>query len=169
MPYATTDDLRKWIGQDELRRVSDLDFGDVGAEDSNRIQQALAWGAARIDAVLASVYALPLKPCDPGPPPTWPPDLVRINCELARWYLFDKKRPDDTVEQGEASAMKDLRRYVERDEQGRLLALLVCADGALNATPLRATAAALVQATGRPCFQISNGSCCDPQDGCCPV
>jgi phage gp36-like protein len=135
--YATPADLRRYLGEDELRRVSDRVAGMVGTDDIPKIEQALDWGWAKINSYLATVYVMPLLPCiDATGAPTWPLDLVRINCELARWWLYEKKRPQDAVDDDNSDAIKDLKRYTERDRYGRLQARLICNDGTVNPTPI---------------------------------
>lgn len=80
MTYATQADMTERFGEAELIEVTDRDgTGTIGV---SVLDQALADADATIDSYLqAGGYTLPLA--------SMPPALVRIACDIARYYLYD--------------------------------------------------------------------------------
>lgn len=77
MSYCTLQDMVDRFGESELIQLTDRDgLNEIGTAIVDR---AIEDASAVIDGYLASVYPLPLA--------TVPPQLVRINCDVARYYL----------------------------------------------------------------------------------
>lgn len=85
MTYASATDLDDAYGESEMLQLSDRD-GD-GFADAAVVAAVLARADSLIDGYLATRYALPLTP-------PYPPVVVAIACELARYWLFDDAAPD---------------------------------------------------------------------------
>jgi len=86
MTYATHDDMDVRFGETEI--------GNLG--DADRIASALDDAGAEIDAALSGLYTLPLGL---GP---WP--LLRsLECDLARFLLYDNSVPEAVVERAKAA------------------------------------------------------------------
>ncbi|TAN12916.1 MAG: DUF1320 domain-containing protein [Burkholderiaceae bacterium] len=104
MDYATQQDLIDRFGEPELIQLTDPE--NQAAIDPARIDRALADATALADGLLGKIYALPLAGCtkpdpQPGNPGATaqvpPPQLTRICCDLARYYLYDDLAPDAEV------------------------------------------------------------------------
>lgn len=94
MSYCTLQDLTDRYSQEELIQLSDRI--NAGVIDMDVINRAIADADGEIDGYLAGRYAAPITPV--------PKSLVRIGCELARYYLYDdgateqvSKRYNDAV------------------------------------------------------------------------
>lgn len=95
MQYATVQDMINRFGEAEMIQLSDPDIAVVRAD---RVQRALDDAQAMMDGHIGAVYRLPLTGCV-KPTPTAqdprattlvpPPDLTRMQCQLARYYLHD--------------------------------------------------------------------------------
>ncbi|MBS0508499.1 MAG: DUF1320 domain-containing protein, partial [Proteobacteria bacterium] len=126
MIYATVDDM--------LARFSEVELGQLTGPDgvaveATRIDVKLADAQATIDGWVGQVYRLPLRGCArPAPVPgdvhavAWvaPPQLTRIACDLARFWLRDAVQEDSDVYRRYKAAMAELAAIAE----GR--ALLAC-------------------------------------------
>jgi phage gp36-like protein len=77
MPYATRQDFESRFGLETLIQLTDREF--VGQVDDSVFALAQIDGDAEIDAWLQSRYVIPLT--------TVPTVLVRISCDLYRYYL----------------------------------------------------------------------------------
>lgn len=112
MPYCTIDDLIKRYGERELIQRSDRD--NTGEIDNTIVQQAIDDGADEIDSYLTQ-YTLPLA--------TVPVLLVRLNCDIARFNLYQdfddvsavKTRYDKAVQLLRAIAKGDAKLNVSVD------------------------------------------------------
>ena len=94
MQYATQSDLETRFGTEEILQLSDP--AGSGVVDSQVVSLALSDAQATIDGYLRAVYTLPL--------PNVPAELVRVCCDLARFYLYAdrvtdvvQKRRDEAV------------------------------------------------------------------------
>ncbi len=85
MSYASATDLEDAYGESELLQLADRD-GD-GLVDDPVLIAVLARADSLIDGYLATRYALPLTA-------PYPVALVAVECELARYWLFDDAAPD---------------------------------------------------------------------------
>ncbi len=85
MSYATQQNM---IDRFESKELIDLtDRANTGAIDAVVLGQALADADAKIDGYLASRYTLPLA--------TVPGSLVRIACDIARYFLYDNHATEE--------------------------------------------------------------------------
>ena len=100
MNYATVQDMIDRFGEAELIQLTDLDLLAVQAP---KAQRALDDAQALADGYVGRVYRLPLVGCaKPAPVPgdvgavqmVAPPQLTRIACDVARYYLHDAVAPE---------------------------------------------------------------------------
>lgn len=84
MPYATQQDYENRFGADELIQLTDKE--GVGAFNADTFAQAQLDGDAEIDAWLHGRYVIPLT--------TIPTVLVRVACDLYRYYLHGSQVPE---------------------------------------------------------------------------
>ena len=113
MIYAAIKDLVDRFGETELVQLSDRDgTGSIGAVVVNR---ALLDATAVADGYLGRVYQLPLVGCAkpvtvPGAAPevVCPPVLMRMVCDLARYYLYTDLADDHEVARRYKAAQSDL-------------------------------------------------------------
>ena len=103
MSYCAAQDLIDRYGEEELIQLTDR-MGE-GTYDAEVVAQAIADSDADIDAYLAARYTTPLSPI--------PSILVRIGCDLARYYLW-KDQASDAVRM----RYEDARRLLERIATG---------------------------------------------------
>lgn len=103
MNYATVQDMVDRFGQAELVQLTDPDLAAVQAP---KAQRALDDAQAFADGFVGRVYRLPLAGCTkPAPVPgdlgavvqVAPPQLTRIVCDVARYYLHDALAPEHEV------------------------------------------------------------------------
>lgn len=100
MIYATVQDMIARFGEPEMIQLTDPD--DQAAVQPARIQLKLDDAHALADGYLGRVYALPLtgcaKPVGVGAVEhVPPPQLTRIVCDVARYYLYDDLAPESEV------------------------------------------------------------------------
>lgn len=85
--YATKNDMIARFGIAELiQRTDDVDSGEIG---ERKLNFALTDASAEIDSYLGR-YSLPLS--------SIPPVLIRIACDVARYYLYDDIMTDEVKE-----------------------------------------------------------------------
>lgn len=77
MTYFTQQDLIDRFGETELIQLTDRT--GLNAIDSAILAQAIQDASAEIDGYLAGVYPLPLA--------ATPPQLIRVGCDMGRYYL----------------------------------------------------------------------------------
>lgn len=130
MPYATQADLEARFGIAELGELTDRVNGEV--IDADVVTRALNDARAEIDGYLAGRYQLPLA--------TVPEILVRLNCDMARYYLHDD-RVTEAVRDRYTDAVRLLRSIAAGD---------VKIDGGASITPSRQGNEAMVTAPTRP-------------------
>jgi phage gp36-like protein len=141
MIYATRSDMLARYGERELIALTDReDTGQINAVVLNR---ALDDAAATVDGFVGKVYRLPLVGClKPAVPPgtpqaVSPPQLTRIACDLARYYLYTDLPDEHEVSRRHKAVMGELDALAKGKTQ------LVCPWGgspgeALDADPLEA-------------------------------
>jgi phage gp36-like protein len=100
MIYATVQDMTLRFGEPEMIQLTDPE-GQAAIRPA-RIQLKLADAHALADGYLGRVYMLPLtgcaKPTGPGRVKyVPPPQLTRIVCDVARYYLYDDLAPEAEV------------------------------------------------------------------------
>lgn len=84
MPYASKQDMIDRFGEPELIQISDRDGS--GTLNDQTLEQAQMDGDAEIDAYLRPLYRLPLE--------VVPTNLVRIACDIYRYYMYGALVPD---------------------------------------------------------------------------
>ncbi|WP_186131973.1 gp436 family protein [Burkholderia gladioli] len=114
MTYAIVSDMVSRFGQLEMVQVTDLENIPPSVVNEARVQQALDDASAYVDSFVGQVYRLPLrgclKPVVPGQQPEYamPPLLVRLTCDIARFYLYDDLSPENEVVRRYQLAGKEL-------------------------------------------------------------
>ena len=144
MHYATQQDLIDRFGERELIQLTDPDGAAIA---ETRVERALLDAHALADGKLSRVYAVPLDGCrKPAPQPgnvhaveqVPPPQLVRIVCDVARYYLYDDLAPESEVVARYKQAVAELDAIAAGKAQlvcpwggepGRLLATGALGDG----------------------------------------
>lgn len=118
MPYATLADMTARFGEDELRQLTDRALPQLGAIDSAVLDQAIADADGLIDGHLGARFAVPIAA-------PLPPELVRVACDCARFFLHDQAVPEAVRERHE-----DGLRWLRSVADGKLP--LVGEDGSLR-------------------------------------
>ena len=132
MQYATVQDMIARFGEPEMIQLTDPDA--QAAVQPARIELKLQDAHALADGYLGRVYALPLAGCAK---PTGvgavehvpPPQLTRIVCDVARYYLYDDLAPESEVYRRFKTATAELQAIAD----GR--ARLVCPWGGEPGAP----------------------------------
>lgn len=113
MRYAAVSDMLDRFSEVELIQLTDPDGVAVNAA---RVDRKLDDAQAVIDGQLGRVYRLPLLGCAkpvtvPGGAPEWvvPPQLVRIACDLAHFWLRDSVQEESDVYRRYKAAMAELQ------------------------------------------------------------
>lgn len=134
MRYATVQDMLDRFSEAELAALTDPDSGSV---NHARIETKLDDAQAVIDGRVGKVYLLPLQGCvKPSTVPgqagerVMPPQLVRIACDLARFWLRDGVQEDSDVYRRYKAAMAELDSIANGSAQ------LACPWGGLAGEPL---------------------------------
>lgn len=99
MNYCTQQDLITRYGQDELIQLSDKQQ-NLGVIDESVVAAAIADADSLIDGYVGSRFPNQVNP--------YPRSLVRISCEIARYYLYENIVPDD-VKDRYNEAVKSLK------------------------------------------------------------
>lgn len=102
MTYAVQADMVERFGSQELEQLTDREQPPLGAIDSAVLTRALADADAVIDRHLAARYSVPFTG-------SLPRDLLRIACDLARYFLHDLAAPE-IVRKNHDEALALLRR-----------------------------------------------------------
>jgi phage gp36-like protein len=117
MQYATAADMSARYGERELIELTDPDLTAVNLE---KVALKLADAQAFADGFIARVYRLPLQGCakpqvTPGVTEyACPPQLTRIVCDVARYYLYDDGlSPEHEVYLRFKAAEKELKAIAE--------------------------------------------------------
>lgn len=115
MIYATVADLVARFGELELVQLTDMENIPPSIIDVRRVETKIGDACAFIDGYVGQVYRLPLAGCvkpitAPGANPEYvaPPVLVRIACDLARYYLHDDLAPENEVYRRYKAAVREL-------------------------------------------------------------
>ncbi len=100
MAYATTSDLIRRFGQQELIRLTTPAGEDMDGVVTATSDAALADASALMDGYLRQHYAVPLSPV--------PADANRVCCDIARYDLStgDGKSPGDDVKGRHTAALR---------------------------------------------------------------
>jgi phage gp36-like protein len=86
MAYAIQADLAERFGAAELVMLTDRSEPPTGAADAAVVTRALADADAEINAYLSARYPVPLA--------TVPTVIVRIACDIARYFLYEDRVTD---------------------------------------------------------------------------
>jgi phage gp36-like protein len=86
MKYCTRDDMITRFSIEELIELTDKD-GSTGAIVDAVVDQAIADASATIDGYIGGRYQLPLS--------SVPSILLRMACDLARYFLYDDQLGDE--------------------------------------------------------------------------
>lgn len=143
MTYATVADLVARFGELELVQLTDLDNIPPSVIDVSAVEVKIADACAFADGYIGQVYRLPLVGCAkvvtvPGATPEYvaPPVLVRLVCDIARYYLHDDLAPENEVYRRYQNAVKEL------DKIATGKAVLACPWGGVPGLPLGSDAQA---------------------------
>ena len=104
MKYATLADMVTRFGQAELVKLTDLMNVPPATIDTTRVQIAINDAQMEIDSAVGCIYRLPLAGCirppvspDTEPTAVAPPQLTRLACDIARFFLYDDLSPENEV------------------------------------------------------------------------
>lgn len=95
MAYCTLADMVERFGQAEIIKLTDRDKPYTNAIVEPVLQSAIADASELIDSYLNGRYPLPLSPV--------PKPVVRYCAELARYYLYTQKPPEEVSERYKAA------------------------------------------------------------------
>ena len=121
MDYATPADLVARFGEQELIQLTDPDLRQV---QEDKVLRAIADAQAFADGFVGSVWQLPLAGCaKPSPMPgaldavqlVPPPQLTRVVCDVARYYLYDDLAPEHEVYLRFRAAERELQAIAKGD------------------------------------------------------
>lgn len=119
MNYATVQDMIDRYGEPEMIQLTDPDIVAVLAP---KAQRALDDAQAFADSFVGRVYRLPLAGCTkPAPVPgdlgavqqVAPPQLTRVVCDVARYYLYSDLAPEHEVYLRYKAAERELMQIAE--------------------------------------------------------
>lgn len=115
MRYATPQDMVARFGEPEMIQLTDPDNAAVQVA---RVELKLDDAHALADGCLGAVFALPLAGCaKPVAVGTVeyvpPPQLTRIVCDIARYYLYDDLAPEAEVYRRFKTATAELQAIAE--------------------------------------------------------
>lgn len=117
MAYATITDMTARFGQRELAQLTDCTNIPPSTVNTVTVQLKLDDAAAFVDGYVGQVYRLPLRGCakPTGGAPVYvpPPVLVRLCCDLARYYLYDDLAPEHEVYRRYKAALAELEAVAE--------------------------------------------------------
>ncbi|UML94878.1 gp436 family protein [Shewanella xiamenensis] len=97
--YATPDNMLSRFGQQDLTLLTERENSVPGEVNLALLEQALRDASAEIDGYIAGRYVLPLT--------TVPAVLERNCCDIARYFLYGDKAPEQ-VEKRYAAVVKFL-------------------------------------------------------------
>jgi phage gp36-like protein len=105
MAYASQADMIDRFGTVEIQQLTDRELPALGEIDADVLDRALADADGIVDRYLCARYSVPLAP-------TYPTDIVRIACDIARYMLHDLGAPE-SVRQHYEDALKWLAAVAE--------------------------------------------------------
>lgn len=113
MVYATPADMVARYGLAELVQLTDTANIPPSEVDEARVEVKLDDASVFIDGYVGQVYRLPLAGCAKpdglgGVERVAPPVLVRLACDLARYYLYDDLAPEHEVYRRYKAAVREL-------------------------------------------------------------
>lgn len=101
--FCTVNDLITAFGEAEIIRVSDRSRPKTGQIDQTVVDKAISDATSEINMYLEGRNLLPVT--------TVPPVLVRIACDIARYYLY--QNPDESVEKRYFARKADLLKVAD--------------------------------------------------------
>ena len=119
MNYASVQDMIDRYGAPEMIQLTDP---DIVAVQAAKAQLKLDDAQAFVDAFVGRVYRLPLAGCAKPAPVQGdlaavqyvaPPQLTRIVCDVARYYLYDDLAPEHEVYLRYKAAERELSQLSE--------------------------------------------------------
>ncbi|MDA8446380.1 gp436 family protein [Paracidovorax valerianellae] len=119
MHYASVQDMIDRFGERELIELTDP---ELTAVQTAKAERALGDAQALADGFVGRVYQLPLAGCrKPAPVPgnpgavefVPPPQLTRVVCDVARYYLYDDLAPEHEVYLRYKAAERELGQIAE--------------------------------------------------------
>ena len=118
MSYATVADMVSRFGEIELIQLTDpMNNAEINPV---LVEGRIADAQNVIDSWIGRVYRLPLRGCSqppvaPGGPVTYsvPPQLVRIACDIARFYFYKDVAPDNAIYLRYKAALAELQAIAE--------------------------------------------------------
>ncbi|KAA1165480.1 DUF1320 domain-containing protein [Pseudoalteromonas fuliginea] len=90
MSYASTNDMQKRFGQQDLVLLTEREDSDPEQINMPILEQALTDASAEINGYLAGRYSLPLT--------IVPTVLTRLCCDIARYFLGTDNAPEHITE-----------------------------------------------------------------------
>jgi phage gp36-like protein len=87
MDYAVQQDMIDRFGEAELIQLTDRSNPPAEVIDATVLAGALSDANQEVEASVGARYPLPL--------PSIPPVLTRCACDLARYFLYDVKAPEE--------------------------------------------------------------------------
>jgi len=109
--YATVADMVSRFDEEELVLLTDKVTIPPSTINTAKIEKALGDASAEINGYIGKVYGLPLSGCrDPENLGNIvaPPVLVRMACDIARYFLYDDRAPEEEVVRRYKAAQADL-------------------------------------------------------------
>ena len=85
--YATKQDMIDRYGEDEVIQLTDRSM--LGVIDDTVLNHALKDADGEINGYLASRYDAPINPV--------PTTIIRVTCDMARYYLYDDSATDQVT------------------------------------------------------------------------
>lgn len=119
MNYATVQDMIDRYGEPEMIQLTDPGIVSVQAP---KAQRALDDAQAFADSFVGRVYRLPLAGCTKRAPvpgdlgavqQVAPPQLTRVVCDVARYYLYSDLAPEHEVYLRYKAAERELMQIAE--------------------------------------------------------
>lgn len=116
MQYATVGHMIERFGEREIIELTDPEH--LTSVQPAKAERALADAQSYADGFVGRVFRLPLAGCKkPAPVPgnphaveyVAPPQLTRIVCDVARYYLYDDLAPEHEVAQRYKAAERELQ------------------------------------------------------------
>lgn len=98
MAYANSENIIKRYGEEEVIELTDMSA--TGEVDEDVLNEALTDAHDLINSYVGKRHKLPLT--------TVPSLLVRLNCELARYYLYQKSSVPDEIQKSYDACLKTL-------------------------------------------------------------